>query len=768
MKEASAKRVTRGFGTWNDGTQLSRPQGLCCIGRHVYVSDSDNHVLKRFSSALLDNLEVVAGMGRSVWRSLSGDALSTSLTAPSSVFPGAGGEIFITSSWDAMLWRLDGGKLRVKVGMAGSGFQDGPCTSAKLEAPTGGCYAEDIDTTFLVDSDEGRIRYIRGDYVKSIGSGESDRSADGNFSECSFILPFAICQATHASDPTFYVTEFSCIRSVRFNQHLVTTYAGSNKPGFADGPRKIAQFRELKEIACAKDRTLFVADYGNERIRVVSPKGIVSTLVGPLIPPAFLGGALSDVHKPGPVGLCLTPHGDLVFTQPKLNLVQVVHSAIAPELVECRSYNYPTPVYPQVPLADMAHFNDNSEANPLRLPQAFLSLVHPNVLARFEKFHYFAFTAGLPMEEVASVLATESFPVSWSPTSSINMLHIVKQCRLAPQFRNSLLVELEMRLNSVPLPELLNLLTHVEIQCDANKRLGSVLANAILMQMSSTGITELPPSLSAFGVGRFENELLTQLSNGVKFVPKAIKLGDSHIRSSLERLYGAAVSSQRLSADKPSKQENDLVASLTPCNFHIVSHDGYPVPCHDWLLYSRWPYFRHLVESGSEEWNVSKKIQIPSDTFSRHTLRAFVKYLYTNRVDAVSNNDVVALEILLHAQRFNLADMSSPPIAHREFAPLLSACEIIFHQVFTLDNCVDKYNMAKDYGREAHQLRIALFIAEHFEQLMASEKSRWQVLALGAETLATIWVWVSGGPRHAFEPKSAGALPGNLGITPTP
>lgn len=750
MSESSAKRVTRGFGTWNDGTQLSRPQGLCCIGRHVYVCDSESHVLRRFSAALLDNLEVVAGLGRSVWGKFGGDALGTSLTAPCGVFPGGNGEIFVTSSWDSMLWQIEGSHMSVKVGMAGSGYNDGALETAKLEAPTGGCYAADVNCIILVDSDEGRLRYISRQVVNSIGNGET-ATMDGTFSECSFRLPYAICRATHTLEPIFYVSEYCCIRIVRFQTRTVKTYAGSITAGFADGPRRIAQFRELKEIACAKDKTIFVADYGNERIRVISPGGIVSTLVGPLSSPSFLSGAISDAHKPGPVGLCLTPHGDLIFTQPKLNLVQVVHSVIDPSLVKTVTFNYATPLHPHLPLYDLHQFDtSHSDSSALGLPHSFLSIAHPNVLSKYDKFSLLVTTANLPMNEVAVLLSTESFPSNWSPTASINMLYIVKQCHLAPQFRNSLLVELEMRLNSVSLIDLLDLLTHVELHCAANKRLGSVVANAILIQISAAGMTELPLSLSAFGVGRFEKEFLAQLFSGVKFVPKAVKLADTHLRCCLERLYGATVSSQRLSADKSAKVDNELIASSAPCNFHILSHDGYAVPCHDWILFSRWPYFRHLVESGSEEWSHSKKIQIPADTFSRHTLRAFIKYIYTNRSDAIVNNDNVALEILLHAQRYNLADMSSPPLPHPSFAPLLSSCDVIFHQIFTLENCVDKYFMARDYGREAHQLRISLFIAEHFEALMKVESTRNQVMSLGPATLASIWVWVSGGPRDAF------------------
>lgn len=743
MNGSSARRVTRGFGTWNDGTQLSRPQGLACIGRHIYIADSENHVIRRINCGLLENLEIVAGMGRSVWGKFDGEALGTSLTAPCAIFPGADGEIYITSSWDSMLWQLEGGKLHAKIGMNGSGFKDGPVANARLDSPTGGCYYAEEDLIFLVDSEENRIRTIsrRDGVVKSIGDGASV-SADAHFKDCSFMFPYSICRLPNTAEPIFLVTEFSCIRSIRYARSLVDTYAGTPKPGFADGPRKDAQFRELKEIVATKNKTIFVADYGNGRIRMISPTGVVSTLVRLFSPPAGLVGPMSETPKTSPVGLCLTPHGDLVFSQPKLNIIQVVHDVIDPVHVVTYTSNYHTPIFPSMSLDDLIVLGNNSGASQpsvaLPLPYSFLSIVHPNIITRFDKFRELVSAANLSIDDVAFVLASELFPTSWSPTEYINMFHILKQSRVASQFRNSLLIELENRLSTVPLIELVQLMTHVELHCNRNKRLGSIIANAMLIQMSSEGMVELPTSLSVFGAGRFESDLLAHRSQGTIFVPKNVKAADTHIRSCMERLYNATVSSQRLSADKSTAQQNELIASLAPCNFHIISPDGYAIPVHDWLLYARWPFFRHIVDSGAEEWVQSKKIQIPTDTFSRHTLRAFIKFIYTNRVDAATNNDAIALEVLLHAQRYNLADMNSPPIPHPTFVPLLSACEIVFDQVTTLENCADKYVMAKDYGREAHHHRIAVFIAEHFKELMAEPKTRDQILALGPHALASI------------------------------
>jgi|GEM_PF-5338634 len=60
---------------------------------------------------------------------------------------------------------------------------------------------------------------------------------------------------------------------------LIGTVAGSEAVGFADGTRKDAQFHLPRGIAVDVAGNLYVADAANNRIRKVTPSGLVSTLV---------------------------------------------------------------------------------------------------------------------------------------------------------------------------------------------------------------------------------------------------------------------------------------------------------------------------------------------------------------------------------------------------------------------------------------------------------------------------------------------------------
>jgi hypothetical protein len=91
---------------------------------------------------------------------------------------------------------------------------------------------------------------------------------------------------------------------------VTTTVAGSGVSGFADGPGPSAQFEYPTSLALAADGTLYVADEPANRIRAITPTGVVGTLAGSSVRGTADGlGSAAVFNHPG--SLAIDPTGSL-------------------------------------------------------------------------------------------------------------------------------------------------------------------------------------------------------------------------------------------------------------------------------------------------------------------------------------------------------------------------------------------------------------------------------------------------------------------------
>lgn len=97
-------------------------------------------------------------------------------------------------------------------------------------------------------------------------------------------------------------------------QGVVTTVAGGAGQGYKDGPSTTALFNWPSGVAVDDQDNIFVADTYNAAIRIITPDGQVSTLVGNPIQPGTRAGALGKASLYRPLDLLLTRDGDLIVT----------------------------------------------------------------------------------------------------------------------------------------------------------------------------------------------------------------------------------------------------------------------------------------------------------------------------------------------------------------------------------------------------------------------------------------------------------------------
>ncbi len=150
-------------------------------------------------------------------------------------------------------------------------------TATNLNHPSG--IARDASgNLYVCDRDNHRIVKITAAGVTSVfaGSGTSG-FANGTGTAAQFNQPY--CIVADASG-NFYVGDRlnHSIRKIT-SAGAVTTLAGSGIPGSADGTGSAASFSEPLGITITNAGNIFVADYGNQKIRKVTQAGVVTTAV---------------------------------------------------------------------------------------------------------------------------------------------------------------------------------------------------------------------------------------------------------------------------------------------------------------------------------------------------------------------------------------------------------------------------------------------------------------------------------------------------------
>ncbi|HZQ43338.1 MAG TPA: Ig-like domain repeat protein [Acidobacteriaceae bacterium] len=234
---------------------------------------------------------------------------------PAGVAYDSAGNLFVADSARNQVFEISiGGAITVVAGNGTQGFagDGGPASAAELNSPSSVAVAAD-GTVYIADSDNQRIRAVKaGSITTFAGNGVRGYSGDGGAAtSASLNQPAAI-----ALDSTgaLLVCDQGNERVRRINAGQITTIAGNGTQGFA-GDGGVATSAELNEpsgIAASPDGRIFFADTANERIRVVSAAGVISTYAGTgVVGTSGDGGPAITAQFSRPTGVALDTANNL-------------------------------------------------------------------------------------------------------------------------------------------------------------------------------------------------------------------------------------------------------------------------------------------------------------------------------------------------------------------------------------------------------------------------------------------------------------------------
>jgi RHS repeat-associated protein len=177
-----------------------------------------------------------------------------------------------------------GGGISTIAGSGGIGFSgDGaPATLATLDSPRGPVLGPDA-SLYFVDQDNQRIRRVSPAGVISTvaGNGQLGFAGDGGAATAATLnYPFGVALGP---DGSLYIADTYNSRVRRVSPDgIIKTFAGNGDQGFSGdgGPAASATLFAPAGVAVGPDGSVYIADFGNNRVRRVGPDGIIFTVAG--------------------------------------------------------------------------------------------------------------------------------------------------------------------------------------------------------------------------------------------------------------------------------------------------------------------------------------------------------------------------------------------------------------------------------------------------------------------------------------------------------
>ena len=281
---------------------------------NLYIADLLNERIRKVSP--VGTISTYAGNGGYGFWGDGGPATAAQLSLPHGVALDSAGNLYIADSNNHRIRKVTpGGTISTYAGTGTEGFSGdgGPATAAHLDRPDG-VALDSAGNLYIADLGNSRIRKVTpgGTISTYAGNGGYGFWGDGGPATAAQLRPRGM-----ALDPAgnLYIADFgnSRVRKVTPGG-TISTYAGTGTPGFAGdgGPATAAQLSFPQGVALDSAGNLYIADSNNNRIRKVTPGGTISTYAGTGLQ-GFSGdgGPAIDAQLWFPVGVALDSAGNL-------------------------------------------------------------------------------------------------------------------------------------------------------------------------------------------------------------------------------------------------------------------------------------------------------------------------------------------------------------------------------------------------------------------------------------------------------------------------
>ena len=273
---------------------LNDPTGVALDGAgNLYIADSENHRIRKVDAAGV--ISTVAGAGTEGYNGDGGAATAAQLNYPVGVAVDGAGNLYIADLGNHRIRKVDAAGVISTVAGAGStgesgggfGGDGGPATAAQLRSPAG-VALDGAGNLYIADALNNRIRKVdsAGTITTVAGAGTEGFGGDGGPATAAQLYRPAGVALDGAGN--LYIADFGNNRIRKVDAAgVISTVAGAGSTGESGGgfggdggPATAARLYLPRGVALDGAGNLYIADLLNHRIRKVDAAGVISTVAG--------------------------------------------------------------------------------------------------------------------------------------------------------------------------------------------------------------------------------------------------------------------------------------------------------------------------------------------------------------------------------------------------------------------------------------------------------------------------------------------------------